>query len=408
MSSQPPQGARLTLVRLLARARLLGAGLSGGEAVVGHHNRNLILPVGGPLARLLGLESGQVPAKFRVPLRTVEVVPRLWPESAVLSAVGERLDDVPRCLADFGSWSLHDYVPGRVLAEETPKGPVGDVRLAAFADFFARLVSVPADALPTPPADWPRSPDTTAFLCRLARFAEERVHLANRPRFGALFDRVGIPHDAVERFLTTPRALLPRPFCLLHTDVHRGNVVVDRTPLGERLSVVDWELALYGDPLHDLATHLVRMDYDDTERRVLTDLWADSLTAAGHARMTAGLDRDLGAYLDFEYVQSLFPDVMRAALALPDEPADGDFRQGAERVHRALCRAWGPLGRTDEPIGEQQAEAALRAWHADHGPGAGSRPPSHPDTATSPGPPAPGPAPAPRGAVRRTAAGAGA
>jgi aminoglycoside phosphotransferase (APT) family kinase protein len=331
--------------------------------VVGHHNSNLILPLGKPLAYLLDIDSGEAYAKFRVPLKSVEVVPRLWRESEVLRAVSSGVDEVPRCLADFGAWSLQAYLAGQALAEETPKGPIGRPRLEALADIFAQLVALPREVLPQPPADWPVDGDSTGFLHRLADFTEERVHQANRPRFGRLFDAVGVPYDAIGRFQRLWPKLTPRPFVLLHTDIHRANVVVTPLDGGEQLCVIDWELALFGDPLHDLATHLVRMDYEESERELMVGLWSDAMRRAGRKEATEGMDRDLSGYLDFEHVQSIYPDVMRAALALPGDATDEDFAQGAERVCHALRRAWGPLRMPDEPVDEPTAAEALRQWH---------------------------------------------
>lgn len=362
-----PHRAPRALVRIVAAARRRR---SGGEIVVGHHNRNIILPLGQPLAFLLRMESGRVRAKFRVPRETLEVVPRIWSESEVLKVVNERLGDVPRCLIDLGEWSLHDYIEGRALSEVEPEGPVGQARIAALAAFFARLADVPVEELPERPSSWPDADDSQGFLCRLAAFAE-KVHDDHRPRFWGLFASLGIPDDLVGRFVQSVPELTRRPFSLLHTDVHRANVVVTSTADGERLSVLDWELSLYGDPLHDLATHLVRMKYTEAEQELMTQSWADAQRQAGHRRKTAGLEQDLPVYLGFEYVQSVFPDVMRAALALPAEPAKDDFETAARQVHGALRRAWRPLGEDGKPmwdtalVDEAAAVRELRRWHAE-------------------------------------------
>jgi len=115
--------------------------------------------------------------------------------------------------------------------------------------------------------------------------------------------------------------------------------------------------------LHDLATHLVRMGYDKTEQELMIRMWADAMRSAGHVDMTVDMDRDLGWYLGFEYVQSVFPDVMRAALALPDDPGEQDLRLAAGQVCRAIHRAREPLALVDGPLGEEAAVEALRQWH---------------------------------------------
>lgn len=363
MSSPLHRRALHPLVRRLAEARRRSP---DGEVVSGHHNTNLVLPLGTPLAWLLGQRSGGALAKFRTPRRAVEVVPRVWrQESELLRVLDGRVPHVPRCLADFGAWSLHEYLQGPTLAEVVPPGQrVGPDRLTALAAFFAELAGVPGADLPPLPDDWPDDGDSEGFLRWLAGFTEQRVHQANRPRFGMLFDAVGIPRDAVERFLDTLRPPAQRPFALLHTDVHRANVLVLPAGDGERLVVIDWELALFGDPLHDLATHLVRMDYAKEEREVMIDLWAQAMRSGGHGEMTADLYRGLRTYRDFEYVQSLYPDVMRAALYLSDRPAERELSEAADQVCRALHRAWKPLRLPGDPRDASEVREALRRWHA--------------------------------------------
>jgi hypothetical protein len=364
MSIPLPRRAHRTLVRLLAEIRRASA---YDEVVVGYHNMNHIRSLGQPLAFLLGERSGRVRAKFRTPFETIEVVPRIWVrESQVLTAVRSRLPDAPRCLADFGVWSLDTLVKGRVLSEAVPEGTIGADRLAALANFFATLADVPGDELPDRPDDWPKDGDSLGFLRWLACFTADRVYRPNRARFGDLFDAIGVPRNPMERFLSTVPLLTERPFALLHTDVHRANVVLSPRPEGERLVVIDWETAMYGDPLHELATHLVRMDYDKTEQDRMVELWAAAMSRAGHAEMTAGLEHDLPLYIGFEQAQSLFPDVMRAALALPDLPDERDFAAAVGLIRRAVARASQPLGfRTaDWQVDEARAVEALRRWHA--------------------------------------------
>lgn len=362
MPHHPPHRAHQALVRPFAALRRLSL---DGEVVTGHHNNNRIGTLGQPLAFLLGAESGHVLAKFRMPFDAIEVVPRIWRrESEVVRAVREKLREVPYCLADFGTWSVHSYVPGRALSDVVPEGRIGGNRLAALARAFAALPDVPLSSLPKLPPHWPEDGDSLGFLRWLARFTEERVHQVNRARFGELFHAVGIPHNAMERFLSFVPRLTGRPFSLLHTDVHRANVVASWGPDGERLFLIDWELAMYGDPLHDLATHLVRMDYDKTEHELMVDMWVAEMRRAGHAAATADMGRDLPHYLGFEYAQSVYPDVMRAAVGLPARSTERDFNQAADRVCRAMSRAREPLNLVDRPpLDRPTAEEALRQWH---------------------------------------------
>jgi aminoglycoside phosphotransferase (APT) family kinase protein len=327
----------------------------------GHHNTNYVVRVGLPLALLLGVMPF-ARFKYRVPLDTVEVVPRIWPREAdVLDVVCRYLREVPRCravLGELGDRSLHRYRRGEALSLRNPHGVIDEKLMREFAAFFVRTAQVPVEELPPPPENWPADGDSDGFLGWLVDFTEQRVHQPNRDRFGDLFDAVGIPLNAMTAFKDRHHGLTRRPFKLLHTDVHRANVVVRRG----RISVIDWELAIYGDPLHDLATHLVRMGYGRAERERMVDLWAGAMTQAGFAELTAGLREDLGTYLAFEYAQSVFPDVMRAALDLPGDPEAEHFHAAGERVVRAMRRAREPLRLVRVPDLEQSVEA-LRKWH---------------------------------------------
>ncbi|MDG9702955.1 phosphotransferase family protein [Streptomyces sp. DH37] len=335
-----------------------------GVTLQGHHNENLVVDLSLPLALAAGVRRGER-GKFRTSLRTVEVVPRLWDEAAVVEAVRAYVPEVPRCLAVAGDTALYAYAEGAPLAQRAPRGTrVGEPVLSRIATIFGHLSEVPVSALPELPADWPADGDSAGFLRRLADFAEERVHRANRREFGQLFDDLGIPRRAMDRFLADARSLRSRPFGLLHTDLHRDNLI--ELGDGGGLSVIDWEIALYGDPLHDLATHLVRMGYVEEERERLEGLWRAEMRRRGHGDRLAGMEADLGLYVDFEIGQSVYPDALRAALALPPDADDTAYARAAARVHRALRRARAPLRIAALPSEDAVGEA-LRAWHAGRG-----------------------------------------
>ncbi|MGW3134436.1 aminoglycoside phosphotransferase family protein [Streptomyces sp. NPDC001139] len=347
--------------RLLENRRLRG----GGEVRKGHHNTNYVLRTSLLLAVLLGV-APFVRCKYRVPLATVEVVPRIWPREAdVLRAVCRHLREVPRCLAVLGGNSLHRYLRGKALSEWNPNGGIGDELMREFAAFFVRTAKVPVEELPERPRDWPADGDSDKFLNWLIEFTENQVHRRNLDRFGDLFAAAGIPHDAMQTFKKNHSGLTSRPFVLLHTDVHRANVVVRRGGI----SVIDWELAIYGDPLHDLATHIVRMGYSEQERQQMIALWVEAMEGANLSSLTAGLHKDLDIYVAFEYAQSVFTDVMRAALGIPENPTDEHFESAGQRVLQALERAREPLGLG--PYGVPvlgKLVQALREWHSLHAP----------------------------------------
>jgi aminoglycoside phosphotransferase (APT) family kinase protein len=372
-TSDPARGARNLVHRMVVRWQLGHLGRRAiSESLNGHHNSNLLLTWNDSMSRLVGEEPPDPPlVKLRTPLRGPSVVMRTWRDEArVLAAVRTSIPEVPRCLAEFGRMSLHTFAPGAPLSGVAEKGkPVGEATLRMIAEVLARTVATPPDALPPLPAGWPEDKDTDGFLRRLAAFCEEHVYRRNHAEFGGLFDALGVPHDAMTRFLerSCARPLTKRPFGLLHTDIHRDNLVV--LPDG-RLFVLDWELATWGDPLHELATHLVRMGYTGVESARMRELWAEALTRRGLSAMTDGLTADLPVYIAFEHAQSLYADVIRAAQALRREPGDMPalaVREAVRGIRGALDRAAGPIG-LDEldtfPRDDDRIEAALRSWHA--------------------------------------------
>ncbi|WP_405735095.1 aminoglycoside phosphotransferase family protein [Streptomyces sp. NBC_00028] len=361
MAFQLHRQAHQSLVRRFARSRCAA---DDGIVADGYHHTVQIRELRLPLGLLLGKRPSTL-GVFRTPQGdAIAMVPRIWTDEAkVLRTVRSHLPDVPRCLATVGTSTLVGYVPGRVLANEVPEGGFyGTVQMTKVADFFVALAGVPKDDIPGLPADWPSDGDCQGFLERLARFSIEVVYRPNLDRFGALFDGVGAPQNAVERFLPGVVKLTKRPFSLLHTDVHRGNVVVSPRKNGERLIPIDWESALYGDPLHELATHLVRMRYVDVERDAMIGHWARAM-GPRHPGAIVGLEEDLPTYMAFERVQSVYPDVMRAALRLlKQEPTEERFAKAAGEACRAVRVARQALGLGESPVGLPEAEAALRHW----------------------------------------------
>ncbi|MEU1620643.1 aminoglycoside phosphotransferase family protein [Streptomyces sp. NPDC005722] len=311
--------------------------------------------------------------KLRVPLATPKVVMRTWSDEAeVLAALneavgGQRLRPnfgIPQCLVTFGRASLHRFVDGKALSQDAPAGaPIGEKRLRDIAEVFAYAATVTREQLPKLPARWPDEKDSDRFLDVLVEHAEQ-VHQEHRPVYGSLFDAFGVPVDALDGFRQGVRkrvgTLYARPYSLLHTDLHRDNIVLLEDG---SLFILDWELATYGDPLHDLATHLVRMEYTDRERERMKRQWERTLNLRGHSAMTAGMARDLQVYVDFEYAQSVYADVVRAALRLGDVPGKPLLGPSVSLVLRALQRAQVPFGLASVP-GEPEVEAALNEWHA--------------------------------------------
>lgn len=339
-----------------------------GEISRGHHNLNRVVrlldSVGIQLPALVGHDRVTIRQRIRDAL---PVVIRTWQDEAeILDAIHDVLPHVPQCLVRRGDMTVLSYVQGVPLSTVCPNGkPVESHLISALAGLLADMTQVRRKDLPPLPPSWPRnSRDSRAFLRTLAMATEEQIRKRNWTKFGGLFATLGIPEDAMVRFAERVPKMTGRPFSLLHTDLHRDNVIFsyDGKP---PLICVDWELATFGDPVHDLATHLVRMDYPTHQWPEVVDAWRAAMDfRCGDA--VKGVERDLKHYVDFEYAQSVYPDVMRAVTSLGDKFDQRDLDEATHAVHRALVAAEGPLRLKSVPD-KKSIEGILFRWNGSNG-----------------------------------------
>ncbi|WP_328725642.1 aminoglycoside phosphotransferase family protein [Streptomyces sp. NBC_00259] len=265
------------------------------EGESGHYNRNVRMEAdSGPV--VVRMRSGDPEAMDLT----------LWSEADVLSAIGPHVPAAPRLLhasTDPG-FQIHEFVEGRRVDALFPDGkPLPEPVLDSIETLFGRLLRVPARALPEVPGDWPHDGDTAGFAGRLLGLVRviRRRHDATA---GGLYEALGIPEDPCTLLQERAAGLAERPFRLLHADIHRKNMI-----LGRRGQVVflDWELALWGDPVYDLGDHLHKMSYSPAERHVVAEGWE----RAAPSECRTQWSRDLGYYLAYEAVKSAVVDTIR-------------------------------------------------------------------------------------------------
>ncbi len=351
--------------------RLKAIRLSAGEELIegplkGYHHETYAFPLPDADGR-----AGAVRWKCREPRDGI-----LWfdrrsfpSEGALIRELAGRVSSVPE-IVHFGEIGLQRFVEGWTLASYGPPGaPVQERHAAQIDRLFRELAAITPGSLPLSPATAHASHaadgDCAGFAAELIRFTEERVYRAHLPVYGELFAALGIDAGPLRLVAETARSLTRRPFCLLHGDLHRENFIVD--PAG-RLWTIDWELAAFGDPLYDLATHLHLMRYPADQEPRAALRWRDAVedVLPGGA---AGWQEDLPALLAYKRVQSLYTDVIRAALAVA---RDGDALAGAARkVREAVVRADAVLGLPSPPterrVGQALADSRRaarrgRAW----------------------------------------------
>ena len=103
---------------------------------------------------------------------------------------------------------------------------------------------------------------------------------------------------------------------------------------------------MIGDPLYDLATHLHLMRYSRKEAERVSGLWRRAVESR-RPECVKGWEADLDVLRDYKRAQSVYTDVIRAALALGRRHPELDLDQlqkVAGRVRQALAAARRPLG----------------------------------------------------------------
>ncbi|MFI6288063.1 phosphotransferase [Streptomyces sp. NPDC051018] len=346
----------------------------------GYHNETYAIPL--PPENALSRRFAR--GKYRAPRPGV-----LWydrrcfaSEDRLLLALQGRITRIPEVVEISENVFVQGFVEGRPLGGGTLSGrSLSAHHERQLGRLFQELVTFGTGALGSvprtdcAPGDHPRSEDTpTAFLNRLIDFTLTQVHDENVKVYGTLFEGLGASRDALER-LRTPAGLLGhRPFTLVHGDLHRHNFIVDRA--GD-LWTIDWELAMIGDPLYDLATHFHLMGYSPRAERRVADLWVAAMESAWSPESTKGWEADLARLLAYKRVQSVFTDVVRAAKVLEtgaqgqEAPGrtDGNWRvlRAARKVRRALVAARVPLGLPAVPTLTQVRTVYLNWLRASEG-----------------------------------------
>jgi aminoglycoside phosphotransferase (APT) family kinase protein len=285
---------------------------------------------------------------------------RVWREETVLAAIAPYVRHAPRLRFHCADpvFAIHDFIPGISLHDLAPPGVAVPTHVALdVATLFRELTDVPAAALPPLAADWPADGDCAGFARRVAGFVRTVYDTYLGP-YGELFRRFGIPADPLAGGLTGRSAMTRRRFGCLHADVHRQNIIV----AGSHSVFLDWELAMWGDPVYDLAVHLHRSAYRPAEREEQIRQWLTVMPE----RYTSGWERDLETYLGLEEIKSSIVDTVRCAQAYVDRPDPEGTHDvaGREIIETLKAKLNAARRRWDypDPIAFDEVHTGLDAW----------------------------------------------
>ncbi|GAA1350852.1 phosphotransferase family protein [Streptomyces beijiangensis] len=287
-------------------------------------------------------------------------------EEDLLRVLAGRVRKIPELL-EFDGVGLQRFIEGRTLGEVTKeKAALPESYIGQLMELFSEMVHIRPEDLKIERSCGSDEEsheladgDTSGFLRRLVDFTENEVFLRHRDRFGKLLGRLGVDDEALMRFRKRMSTLTERPFCLLHGDLHRENFIVDGE---DRLWTIDWELAMFGDPLYDLATHLYLMRYPPEQAQKVILQWCDTVEWVRKGS-SDGWKEDLPQLLAYKRAQSVYTDVIRSALTVG---ADRDLNwplllHTVLKLRRVLVRAQDVLELGSLP-GLWQVVSALLAW----------------------------------------------
>ena len=321
--------------------------LASAERMAGFYHQNM------------RVQTSAGPIVVRVPIIAADRMDLvIWPEDGVLRSLNTYVNQVPRLrgVSDEPAYLLIDWINGDLLDELAPKGsriPAHVIR--DIGEFFFQLGTIPSGQLPPLPWDWPANGDTAAFAHRLSDITVG-VRARFLGEFGELFKALGFPADPLEPVLERWASLSSRPFRLLHTDIHRKNMIVD----AGATYFLDWELALWGDPVYDLAVHLHKMAYQPDESDAAQAAWR----AAVPAEAAVDWQTDLDTYLAHERVKSAVVDTVRYAKLIATGAESPDAETALIDKLVTKLQAAHAVWRTGHPVDRAEVEGHLRAGDA--------------------------------------------
>jgi len=176
----------------------------------------------------------------------------------------------------IGGWA--DHGEGALVVERvegSPLSEVGDFRTwMATSRWLARMHATFAEDLPETPLSGPRLSLVRYQRDLLSAAGRRGLCRANERGLGSPQVRAALARGHEQAVLTLT-SVAPT---LVHGDFYPSNIVVS----GDRIAVVDWELAGTGPGQLDLAA-LVAGGWDEEQRHALTRAYHDEATALGPA-----------------------------------------------------------------------------------------------------------------------------
>ncbi|MCB9973614.1 MAG: aminoglycoside phosphotransferase family protein [Rhodospirillales bacterium] len=253
------------------------------------------------------LVHADVALLFRFPKKDeFQLDPRPFSEIDVYKKISGKGLPVPAIyyVAPDHSFQVEEFISGELVDSIYPPGqPVSPAIIEHMADFYRRLLNLEIDPEDILAEDWPKDGTPVDFFEKLLENAWGIVK-ERQSTHGDIYKFLKLPDDPFTPFLEQSRNLHPRPWRLMHADLHRSNMIEKEDGA---LVMIDWELALYGDPLFCIAAHLHRCRYtSDFKKRVAARIY-ESISD----EFKPQFEEDLTFYLNYEAMKSILTDTVR-------------------------------------------------------------------------------------------------
>lgn len=310
---------------------LVHSGLDENKRLAGYYNHNYLISHDGK------------DYVIRIPIPNSDTMDlRRIPEFEILPYAEQNGLEAPRLLyqSAHNNFFIHSVIRGENFNSIYPGS-------TAFPDWvaceIARKISQFHSINPTPFSDYCRdlaqSPDTKSFFLAHYRF-DMSVYQELRPEMAAVYLRLGIPEQPFDHMDQLVDRISQRPFVLCHSDVHRKNILISEDE--KSLAILDWELALVGDPVYDISVHFHKMRYEPHQEEMFI---REYVSYSGIPMTPEDIRYQVDAYLQLERVKSAIIDAYRVGSDLLSGNLDDNAQISAAAGYgRKLARArsvWG-------------------------------------------------------------------
>lgn len=300
--------------------------IDNAQCYKGYYNHNYFIQNGGQKYVL------------RIPLTNCDVMDiRVIPETKVLGFVNKYHLPSPRLIySDPGQrFYLHSFINGPLLNDlyyyrEPLPNHIPIILGKQMQALHSLDISV---AFPGYHHIVARSPDTRIFYSYLINHVSS-LYKGFRKEYISIYNNLRFPSDPFAAIAEDLLHLSPREFVLCHCDIHRKNLIIEQP---QQLIMLDWEMALIGDPFYDIAVHFHKMGYSRPQKELFIASYYNNTDAELYNRVLSEIE----IYVRLEQIKSAIVDSVRYSKDLQDVNYDLQKQMDyAIRFQYKLNKAW--------------------------------------------------------------------